>query len=102
MALEVYWTKTAERKLADIVAYLQKRWGDPSARSFVRKTFGTIEIIAEFPEVGSLDCDTGIRAFLIVKQVTLLFRVEGNRLTIVTLFDNRQNPLRRRRTRSPR
>ena len=100
MALEVYWTKAAEEKFSDITEYLQKRWGDSSVRSFVRKAFGTIGIVAEFPELGVLEFSSTLRSFLIVKQITLIYRVDGNRLIIVTFFDNRQNPLRRHRYRN--
>jgi len=100
MALEVYWTKAAEEKFSDIIDYLHKRWGDSSVRSFVRKAFGTIGIVAEFPELGVLEYSSTLRSFLIVKQITLIYRVDGNRLIIVTFFDNRQNPLRRHRYRN--
>lgn len=93
MALEVVWTKRAERKFDNLLEYLLEEWGDRATKNFVRKVYHFLDLLSEFPSLGSLENKKkGIRGFTIVKQVNLFYTVKENQIILLNFFDNRQNP----------
>ncbi len=97
MALEIYWTKRAQRKFENIVIYLEEEWGIRIRKAFVRKVYEFLELLSEFPELGTLENkEKEIRVFTITKQVSLFYKVSGDKVIILTFFDNRQHPKKRR------
>lgn len=96
MALTVYWTKRADKKLASITDYLNQEWGENVVRKFIKTIDDFLDILVEFPEIGSLEnSQKNIRGFVIVKQLTLFYRIKNNKIIILNLFDNRQSPKKR-------
>jgi len=53
MALEVRWTKRADQKCDNIIAYLDCEWGEKSTRKFVKRVFEVLGILTEFAEIES-------------------------------------------------
>ena len=97
MALEVYWSKRADKKFYQIHEFLLNEWGENVARAFTRKVYDFLDILSEFPEIGTIENkEKGIRGFTIVKQVNLFYRIKGNKIILLTFFDNRQNPKKKR------
>ena len=93
MALDIYWTKRADKKFDKIIEYLHSEWGDKVAAIFVRNVYDFLDILIEFPEIGTLENrDKGIRGFTIVKQINLFYRISGGKIILLNFFDNRQNP----------
>lgn len=97
MALTVYWTKRADKKLSSIIDYLNKEWGEVVVGNFVRTIDNFLDILTEFPEIGSIEnSKKNIRGFVIIKQLTIFYRIKSHRIIILNLFDNRQNPKKRK------
>jgi plasmid stabilization system protein ParE len=97
MALEIYWTKRASKTFDKIQEYLIEEWGENVTRAFVRKVFDTLDILSEFPEVGTIENEEkAIRGFTIVKQVNMFYRISGQRIILLMFFDNRQHPKKKR------
>ena len=72
MALEIFWTRLADRKFDKIINYLLNKWNQRVTESFVKKVYDTIDILAEFPELGTIEhMEKGIRGFTIVKQINV-------------------------------
>ncbi|MFP4366931.1 MAG: type II toxin-antitoxin system RelE/ParE family toxin [Bacteroidales bacterium] len=72
MALEIEWSKRADKSFDRIIDYLHGEWGDQVVQAFVGKTYDFLDILAEFPETGSLQLeDKGIRGFMLIKQVVV-------------------------------
>jgi plasmid stabilization system protein ParE len=93
MALEIKWSKQADNSFDQIINYLYAEWGDRVVQAFVRKTYDFFDILAEFPEIGSLQIqDKGIRGFSLIKQVIVFYKVKENSIVILDFFDTRQNP----------
>jgi plasmid stabilization system protein ParE len=55
MALEIIWTKQADRKFDRIIVYLLHEWNQKVTASFVRKVYDTLDTLAEFPEIGTIE-----------------------------------------------
>jgi len=97
MALEVQWSKRADRKFDKIIEYLLIEWNERVTRAFVNKVYDLIETLSEFPEIGTIENkENGIRGFTIVKQVNIFYKASGNRIIILDFFDNRQAPEKKR------
>ncbi len=72
MALKIYWTKRADKKFDQILDYLHSEWGEGIAKAFTKKVYDFLEILSEFPEIGTIENkEKGIRGFTIIKQVNL-------------------------------
>ena len=93
MALSIYWSKRADKKFDSIIDYLQDKWSERIARSFVRKTYEFLDILIDFPEIGSVENkEAGIRGYTLIKQITIFYVIKGDRIILLNFFDNRQNP----------
>ena len=97
MALTIYWTKQADQKFDQILKYLEEEWGDKVTRAFVRKVYDFLDILSEFPEIGTLEnAERNIRGFVIVKQLTVFYKIKDDTIILLSFFDNRQNPKRKK------
>ena len=93
MALQVVVSKRAAKNLDKILAYIHSEFGENITIKITKKVFSCIELIAEFPDVGTVEVkENGIRGFLIKRQLKIFYRVKKNRLIIINLFDTRQHP----------
>ncbi len=97
MALKIYWTKRADKKFDQILDYLLVEWGESVAKAFTRKVYDFLDILSEFPEIGTIENkEKGIRGFTIIKQVNLFYRISGDKVILLNFFDNRQHPKKKR------
>jgi plasmid stabilization system protein ParE len=97
MALEILWTRQADRKFDKIINYLLNEWNQRVTESFVKKVYDSIDILSEFPELGTIEHqEKGIRGFTMVKQINVFYKVIDNKLIILNFFDNRQAPEKKR------
>jgi plasmid stabilization system protein ParE len=65
--------------------------------AFVKKVYDFFDILVEFPEIGTLEnVERNIRGFVIVKQITIFYKVSGNRIILLNFFDNRQGSKKRK------
>jgi plasmid stabilization system protein ParE len=97
MALEIQWSKRADKKFDLIIEYLLDEWSERVTKSFVQKVYDLINLLAEFPEIGTIEHkEKGIRGFTVVKQINIFYRIKGNKVIILDFFDNRQAPQKKR------
>jgi plasmid stabilization system protein ParE len=97
MALEIVWSKRADKKFDKILKYLGEEWGNRVTKSFIKKVYDFLDILSEFPEIGTLeDKRKGIRGFVIIQQVSIFYTIRDNRIIILNFFDNRQSASRKR------
>ena len=97
MALEIVWSSRADKKFDKILEYLVKEWGNKVTKLFVKKVYDFLDILSEFPEIGTLENkEKGIRGFVIIKQVSIFYIIRNNRIIILNFFDNRQSPAKKR------
>ena len=67
MALEIEWSGRADKKFDKILEYLQEKWGAKATKTFVRKVYDFLDLVVEFPEMGTLeDKRKNIRGFTVI------------------------------------
>jgi len=97
MALEIEWSKRADNSFDRIIDFLQAEWGDQVVKTFVKKTYDFLEILAEFPEIGSIQVkERGIRGFTLIKQVIVFYKIKGKSIILIDFFDTRQDPKKKK------
>ena len=66
MALEIFWSKRADNKFDKILDYLNSKWGERVTSAFVKKVYDFLDILVEFPEIGTLEnTRRNIRGFVV-------------------------------------
>lgn len=95
MLKRVVWSPASERDLEQITEYLQSKWGNKIALSFLGKLDSIIDLILVNPKLFPLiHKDLGIRKIVVTSQNSLFYREFDSRIEIVRLFDSRQDPKR--------
>lgn len=89
--------KRADKKFDEIIEYLLQEWGETVTKAFVKKVYDFLDILIEFPEIGSIEhVEKNIRGFVIVKQLTVFYKIENDKIVLLNFFDNKQNPKRKK------
>ena len=97
MALKIVWSRKASIKFDQIITYLLNEWDEKTAKEFIGKVFDFLDILTDFPEIGSLENkEKNIRGFTITRQVNLFYRIKENNIILIIFFDNRQNPQKKK------
>ena len=86
-----------DKKFDTILVYLNEEWGERVTANFVKKVYEFLDVLVEYPEIGTLEQkQKGVRGFTIVKQVSIFYKVSGNKIILLDFFDTRQNPKKKR------
>jgi len=97
MASVILWTNRADKKFDRILEYLMVEWGETVTKSFVKNIYDFLDILADFPEIGTLEIkDKGIRGYTIIEQINIFYKIDGDRIILLDFFDNRQNAKKKR------
>ncbi|MCL2727880.1 MAG: type II toxin-antitoxin system RelE/ParE family toxin [Bacteroidales bacterium] len=95
MALEIEWTSEAERNLTAIFDYLEERWSKREIKNFAKKLESDLQHLSKNPAICPYcNKEQSIRRCVLSPQTTIYYKEVPleNRVVIITLFDNRQNP----------
>jgi plasmid stabilization system protein ParE len=96
--MKLVWTKRARVRLEEILDYIESEFGKIARDQFRTRAKEFTQLLLEFPEIGSIEAKKkGIRGFQISKQTRVFYQIKKNRITILTLFDSRQDPRKRPR-----
>jgi plasmid stabilization system protein ParE len=89
--MQVFVTPRAERSFDSIVDYIKNKWGENTAKQFIRKTDETFKLLKNYPAMGQIE-KGDIRGFqLFSPQIKILYRIRNEKIIILALFDVRQD-----------
>ena len=75
MAGVVKWSRQADESFDNIIQYLTDEWGENVTKAFVKRTFDFLDLLDDFPEIGSIENpDKQIRGFVLLKQLTVFYK----------------------------
>lgn len=87
------WSDRALEDLQNIISHLTKNWTQKEIKKFFRKLDKRLEFIQENPKLFPITRRRGnIRRSVLTPQTTIYYQASRNVVTIIALFDNRQNP----------
>lgn len=91
--MKLFITKRAERNYNKIKEYITTEFGDNVAYVFEQKTTDFLNLLIDYPEMGSLEVvHEKIRGFQLAKQTKVFYRIKDDRIIILTFFHVRQSP----------
>ena len=92
---ELIWSDEALNNLKGILDYLENRWTKREINKFARLLDKQLRLIEDNPYLfAESDKSNGLRKSVLSRQTTIYYRVINYKIQIITLFDNRQNPIK--------
>lgn len=89
----VRWSTSAKADIENISKYLMLEWGKIVLTGFLLKVDRLIDQIVinarQYPEINT---SMKIRKCVITKQNSLFYKIEGETIEIVRIYDTRQDP----------
>jgi plasmid stabilization system protein ParE len=91
----VIWGKYAASDFEGILIYLSSNFSEQVVQNFINYTDKAIDRISENPnQFIIVNKNKHIRKLVLTKQNTIYFKVSKNKISILRIFDSRQNPNR--------
>ena len=91
MIQKVYWTSIALFSLKEVNGFILSHWNNEISHHFLDSVDSIIELLIKNPNIGSKVVNTSFRKVLINKHVALFYEQENQNLTILLIWDNRQD-----------
>lgn len=78
-------------RVTNVLSYLENEWGEKVASNFLDTIDSRIELLKDHPFSGALTRKSkNIRGLHITKHNRLYYKVEGNKIFILNLYDTRK------------
>ena len=95
MAYKIRYNKTYLKELKVIAGWLEKKWSKKTADDFVKEVYNKIHNLSITPFAGTITQKSpDIRKLVITKHNKVYYRVKGNTITVLNLFETKLNPKR--------
>lgn len=91
--MEIIWTDEAKKTFKSNTIYLKNNWSKNEVEKFVLEAFATIETIKKMPHIGKYDAFFECNVLVVVKQITLFYKIEDKNIILLTFWNNRQKPI---------
>jgi len=94
MSYIVIWSPDALTSFEDRIEYLKINWTEKEIKNFKSRVNEYLDVLKERPFIGKPGKVKNIHIGLIIKQVSLVYRVKVNKkeIELVLFVDNRQDP----------
>lgn len=93
MAYKIEQSKLFVKKITDLLEYLENNWGKKVAFEFKKNLDKKMLRLIEEPDAGRNSTKVSdVQWILITRHNKLYYRIKGEIIYIITLFDTRQNP----------
>lgn len=91
--MRIFFTKNAQRNFENIQIYLEHTWGAKIKDKFVIKVRHVLELLEQHPKLGTKENENkDLYGLLIHRHTKMFYRIKNNKISILSLFDTRQNP----------
>ncbi len=90
---KLFWSDSALEDLKNIIKYLSEEWTQKEIKRFARKLEKRLDLISTNPRLFPQTAKRNdIRRSVLTKHTVIYYQTTDTVVTIVTLFDPRQNP----------
>jgi plasmid stabilization system protein ParE len=90
---KIIWSDEALQGLKKTIDYLEQRWTQKEIKKFAKLLDKQLNIIQQNPQIFPISNKSkGIRKSVLSKQTTIYYKINSNKIFLLTLFDNRQDP----------
>jgi len=92
MAKRIIWSKRAQNDRMEILKYWTDRNKSKNYSIKLARLFKeAIKLISNYPEIGKPTDEVNVR-IKVVRDYFLIYEVEKDQISILTIWDSRQNP----------
>lgn len=88
----IKWTFRAEADYLVILDYLESNWTKKELLKFTTKTSKAIVQISKTPKAFPASKKKNVRKCVLVKQVSIYYRIKKKEIELLTFWDNRRRP----------
>jgi plasmid stabilization system protein ParE len=93
MKREIIFSKNAEKKLIDLLEYLELKWSLKVREKFISILDKSIYLIQNEPEIfPKSQINKNQHRCVLSKQTTIYYKYNSKQIRILSLFNIRQNP----------
>jgi plasmid stabilization system protein ParE len=97
MANSLFWTARALQEYNDLISYLYENWGDAVTQRIVEDINKNLDHIQHRPKQYPVFLKKrGVRRCVASPQTSIFFIIKKDGVEISAVFDNRQNPRKRK------
>ena len=96
MVKEVRWTQESVDTFNKIIEYLESKWTHRDVENFVSATDIVVRFISENPKMFRKTNKKNIREALVTPHNLMIYKINGERIDIITFWDTRQNPKKKK------
>jgi plasmid stabilization system protein ParE len=97
MANVLKWTDRAIEEYAKLLDYLYEEWSEEITQRVITEINNTVSRIQNSPEQFPVFIKTKqVRRCVASPQTSIFFKIKKDYIEIISLFDNRQNPKKRK------
>jgi plasmid stabilization system protein ParE len=89
---EIVWSPRAKITYTQVIEYLYEEWTIKEIKAFIHRTEQVIGYISDSPKLYPYSKTAQAHRCVVVKQVSLFYRVKPNHIELLVFWDNRQNP----------
>jgi plasmid stabilization system protein ParE len=95
---EITWSKRADLSLRKTFDYLVENWTEKELKSLSKEIEKTIMLMGKNPQLFQKTGVPNVRRAVVKKLNSIFFHVDesSKQITVVSFFDNRQNPKKNR------
>lgn len=84
---------TATKNALEIAEYIEAKFSLKFRNEFIEKVSKAFELIRSNPEIfPKSEINANRFRFVLTKQTTIYYRFNSEKITIISIFDTRQNP----------
>ncbi len=93
MAYQIVYKKRFINKLFKLLDYLTAQWGNSVADNFIIKFQNRMKTLSKQPYTGTPSTAVKtVRSILITRQNRIFYRIAGNVIEVINMYDTRSNP----------
>ena len=93
MSLDIVFTPKGKETFLYTTLQIKNKWGLKTANDFVSRSHEVFKNISLQPLIFKSYSDLDIRKGLITKHTSFLYRVLNDKIEILIIWDNRQEPI---------
>jgi len=88
---QITWSPLARLTYLNILSYLEEEWSLKEVKSFIQRTDEVLKYISQNPLLYSYSKESDTHKSVLVKQVSLFYRVKSSNVELLIFWDNRQD-----------
>ena len=92
MNYSVIWSPQSKESFENNILHLLKTWNEQDANDFIDRVEEVLRLISKHPKIFRYLPEQDAYRCVVVKPVSLFYRLRDNQVELLTFWDNRMDP----------